>query len=478
MGGNGTGGLLLVPLGSGICGEHPEGEMADLQVDDTNQWAPLAGVTRVRLTPPVQTNVQVEIPGSKSLTNRALILAALAEGKSTLHGLLKSDDSYWCLEALRALGVEIDVTSGAAEIGGDSTAVVVGCNGQWPVRSGAVFTGSSGTLSRFLPPALAATEGSWTLRATPQMARRPVLPLLEALTQWGAQVSYLEKPGYYPFAMKANGLSGGVADVPGNVSSQYLSGLLMAAPYARSTSEIRVEGGLVQPAYIRLTLNLMEQFGVTVESVNGFVYRVSPQRYRGVDVRLEADASTAAYFFALAAVSKGRVRVVNLGADTIQPDIGLLDILEQMGAVVHKGPGWTEVVGPSVLRGGFTVSLHALSDQALTVGVLAALSDGPITVTDVGHIRAHESNRIAALRDCLNRVGIVVDERDDGFTVYPGPIHAAALPTHDDHRVAMSMALLGAAVPGIELCNPGCVAKTCPDFFDRFAAAGVGVERL
>ncbi|MCL6452059.1 MAG: 3-phosphoshikimate 1-carboxyvinyltransferase [Alicyclobacillus sp.] len=446
-------------------------------------WNPWAGVQRVRLTPPEGVDANIEIPGSKSLTNRALVLAALAEGRSEIRGVLQSDDSFWCVEALRGLGIELEQAG--------NSAVVTGCGGAWPATSGTVFTGSSGTLSRFLPPALAATTGHWTFRASEQMSRRPVGPLLAALRQWGVAITEHGQAGCYPFDLVSHGLSGGPVDIPGDVSSQYLSGLLMAAPYAERPSEIRVRRGLVQPAYIELTLRLMAEFGVEVQRLHPVDppdvsreplvarFAVEPQRYRGQSVQLEADASTAAYFFALAAVARGRVRVTNLDAGTLQPDIGLLDILERMGARVKRGSGWTEVVGTGPVRGGFTVSLHALSDQALTVGALAALADSPITVTDVAHIRKHESDRIAALTECLSRLGLRVEERADGFTVYPGPIlPQGPLPTFQDHRVAMSLSLIGAAVPGIVLSDPGCVAKTCPDFFERFAQAGVGVDPL
>ncbi|KPV45735.1 hypothetical protein AN477_01000 [Alicyclobacillus ferrooxydans] len=491
---------------------------------------PFLKAKAVRLHPsayPLQGDV--EISGSKSLTNRALILAALSDptvlastdttpfenanpdvadrsvadssvadssvadssvadrsvadrsvadrsvadsGRvSVVHGVLHCDDSHWCIGALESLGIQIGVNG--------TTVTVGGCGGRWANQEAAVFTGSSGTLSRFLPPALAAGTGTYTLRASEQMSKRPVGPLVDALRALGTDIQYLGSDGYYPFVLNARGFHGSEVQVPGNVSSQYLSGLLMAAPLAQSPLTIRIENDLVQPAYIDLTLSLMREFGVEVDRVadeRGIGFRVSPQRYRPETVTLEADASTAGYFFALAALTRGRIRVVNLDARTTQPDIALLDVLERMGARVVRGAGWTEVHGPQQLRGGFSVSLHEFSDQALTVGALAVFADGPVTVTDVGHIRKHESDRIAALHACLERLGVQMTEMEDGFTVTPGLVSPARLATFDDHRVAMSMALIGAVIPGIELEDPGCVSKTCPDFFSRIQNIGVGVE--
>ncbi len=434
----------------------------------------------VRLHPAIGSiDTNVEISGSKSLTNRALILAALAEASSVseVRGILHCDDSHWCISALRTLGTHIDIEG--------TTVKVHGCGGSWPVTNAEVYTGSSGTLSRFLPPALATGEGKFTLQASEQMSRRPVGPLLDALSTLGARVEFLQEPGYYPFVLHAQGLEGLEVEVPGNVSSQYLSGLLMAVPLAKGPVTVKLQGSLVQPAYIDLTIRLMHDFGVSVESVTTdenteetSAFLVTPQAYTARTVTLEADASTAGYFFAAAALTKGRVRVTNLDSRTVQPDIKLLEVLERMGAKVLRGEGWTEIQGPDKLRGGFSVSLHEFSDQALTVGALAVFADAPVTVTDVAHIRKHESDRIAALHECLTRLDIRMDETLDGFTVYPGPVNPARLPTFDDHRVAMSMSLIGAVVPGIELLNPGCVSKTCPDFFERWAAIGVGVEML
>jgi 3-phosphoshikimate 1-carboxyvinyltransferase len=439
----------------------------------------LATPEAVRLHPAAGSiEASVEISGSKSLTNRALILAALAQSTevseaSEVHGILHCDDSHWCIGALRALGIQIDI---------DGTTVTVhGCGGKWPLVEAEVYTGSSGTLSRFLPPALAAGHGRFTLQASEQMSRRPVGPLLDALSALGARVEFLREAGYYPFVLHAEGLQGSEVEVPGDVSSQYLSGLLMATPLATGPVTVKLQGTLVQPAYIDLTIQLMRDFGVTVGTAatdGRMAFSVTPQPYLARTVTLEADASTAGYFFAVAALTKGRVRVTNLDSRTAQPDIKLLDVLERMGATVVRGDGWTEVEGPAKLQGGFSVSLHEFSDQALTIGALSVFADGPVTVTDVGHIRKHESDRISALHDCLTRLGIRMDEMEDGFTVYPGSVTPGRLPTFDDHRVAMSMSLIGAVVPGIELVNPGCVAKTCPDFFERWAAIGVGVEML
>jgi len=431
-------------------------------------WAPPHHRAVVIHPPTGPIDGRVTVPGSKSLTNRALLLAAVAEGRSRLEGVLRADDTYWCVDGLRRLGVSITVE-------GDGV-TVDGCGGRWPVQEAELFAGSAGTVARFLPGLLAAgPEGCWRLDGTDQLRSRPLAPLVEGLQQLGGRVA-AGPGGGLPLEIRGGGLRGGRVRIPGSTSSQFLSGLLLAAPLAREPVILELADHLVQPAYVAMTVELMRSFGARVEQAPDLSwFRVEPGPYRAVDHVLEADASTAGYFLALAAAVGGRVRVANVGTASLQPDARLVDVLERMGARVTRGPGFLQVEGMGRLRGGFTVDMRPMSDQALTVGVLAALADGPVTVTGVGHIRRHESDRIAVLRANLGNLGIRVDEHPDGFTVHPGALKPGTVDPQDDHRVAMAFALLGSRLPGLRILDPACVAKTCPAYFEILAGLGVPV---
>jgi 3-phosphoshikimate 1-carboxyvinyltransferase len=434
-------------------------------------WSKLNDVKAVKLSP--KDNIidhDITIPGSKSFTNRALIMAALAEGTSTLTGILRSDDSYWCIEALRKLGVHVEVE-------GEKVSVH-GCGGKWPVKDGGVYIGAAGTIARFLPGALAADkEGDWIIEASSRMSERPIEPLLNALGQLGAEIEYLEKKGYLPIRIKARGLNGGQVSISGKVSSQFTSGILIAAPYAEKELTVSIPDTIVQKEYVRITLNLMEQFGVKATCNDDLTeMRVPASHYAGMEVELEADASTASYFMALAAITNGRVLINNLSVFTNQPDIGMVDVYERMGCTVVRGDGYIELTGTPVLEGGFDISMKEMSDQALTLASIAPFASGPITIRHVEHIRHHESDRISAICKELGKLGVTVEEFADGLTVHPGIPKAASLDSYDDHRVAMSLALIGTKVPGVVIHDPGCVSKTCPGYFEMLSRLGVGVE--
>ncbi|WDL97200.1 3-phosphoshikimate 1-carboxyvinyltransferase [Alicyclobacillus sp. ALC3] len=449
----------------------------DLQT--RSPWSPQYGVDRLTVQSvnrPV--TGALSVPGSKSYSNRALIIAALAHGPSRLSGVLKSDDSYWCIDALQRLGVNVSVEGDAVTI--------QGCEGAWPNPTGTLFLGASGTLARFLPGALAiAATGTWHLTAGARLTERPLGPLLRCLQQLGAKFDYDDQQQRLPFTLTATGLHGGEVSISGDTSSQFISGLLLCAPYATDEVQIHVTSPIVQQAYVKMTIDLMRQFGVNVvsdEDLREFV--IAPTRYQGADVELEADASTSCYFLALAAVTGGEVTVRNLPYATSQPDIGMVDLLERMGCrAVRTGPtvtltGPSRAQGGSVLRGGFTVSMRAMSDQAVTLAAIAPFADAPITITEVAHIRAHESDRIRAICESLQRVGIRVDEHEDGLTIYPGQPQFATLPSYDDHRIAMSLAVLAAGGSGAEILDPGCVSKTCPTYFELLSQLGVDVIGL
>lgn len=433
-------------------------------------WTPLSGVNTIIVSPnKKRINGSLKIPGSKSLTNRALILGALANGKSKITGILKSDDSYWCIDSLKKLGIKINIQG--------ETAYIEGNNGKWD--SASLYIGAAGTIARFLPGTLALSKGAWTIEASESMSKRPIAPLIDALKELGAEIDYLSTTGYYPLSIKGKEIAGGDVSISGKISSQYISGLLIPAPYAKESVVVKINDYIVQHSYVLLTLQLMEKFGANVEYDHNLkTIVVHPSHYTAQDVELEADASTACYFLALAALTNGKVRIDNLTDKTNQPDIQMVDVLEQMGCKVTRGSSFIELEGVRQLRGGFEISMREISDQALTLATIAPFADKPITIKDVEHIRHHESNRISVICESLTKLGITVEEFKDGLTVYPGTPKPTLLNTYDDHRVAMSLALIGSRVEGIQLNDPGCVSKTCPQYFKLLEILGLEISYL
>jgi 3-phosphoshikimate 1-carboxyvinyltransferase len=331
--------------------------------------------------------------------------------------------------------------------------------GLTPVR---IDAGRSGTTSRFVLAAAALGNAECVVDGDPQLRARPMGPLIDALEQLGVRVRALGEPGCLPLAL-CGPAHGGRVRIAGHVSSQFLSGLLMAAPLIDGGLEIELTSPLVSVPYVEMTRAVMAAFGV---SADGF--RVAPAAYAPTDFAIEPDASAASYFFAAAAITGGRVTVEGLGADSIQGDVAFLDVLERMGARVDRGPASTTVSGTGTLR-GIDVDMSDISDTAQTLAAVAVFADGPTRVRGIGFIRRKETDRIAAIVGELRRAGIEASEEDDGFVIVPGEVEPVRFETHDDHRMAMSLALLGLRVAGIELADPGCVAKTYPAFFEDLA---------
>lgn len=433
-------------------------------------WSSLNGINKITISPAKQgIEAAITIPGSKSLTNRALIMSALADGNSKVSGILKSDDSYWCIEALKQLGAEIELQ--------DDIVYIKGSGGH--LRSNDLYIGAAGTIARFLPGVLAASrEGEWNLEASESMSKRPIAPLIHALRQLGAEIDYLAKKDYYPLRIKGKYVKGGEVSLSGSISSQFISGVLIAAPYFNETTRVTIKDGIVQHAYVFLTLDLMKEFGADVQYDNALQQIViNPSPYKAKDILLESDASAACYFLALAAVTNGRIRINGLTEKTKQPDIQMLDVFEKMGCKVIKGASFIEVEGAPQLKGGFEISMKEISDQALTLAAIAPFADSPITIKDVAHIRHHESDRISVICEALKELGIRTEEFEEGLIVYPGSPKPASLNTYDDHRVAMALALIGSKVEGIQLNDPGCVSKTFPEYFSFLEELGLGVKR-
>jgi 3-phosphoshikimate 1-carboxyvinyltransferase len=407
------------------------------------------------------------IPGSKSITNRALLIAGLAHGESELSGALYSEDTEYMAGALNALGVRVEADEPGERF------LVHGGGGTFPAAEADLFVGNSGTTMRFLTAALPLGRGTYRMDGVPRMRKRPLAPLLDALNELGADARSIEGTGCPPVLVQADGLKGGRTRMTGDQSSQFFSALLMAAPYAEDGVVVDVEGELVSKPYMTMTAATMRDFGVELEldAERWRTFRVAPgQRYTGRSFRIEPDASNASYFFAAAAVTGSRVRVDGLGPDSTQGDLRFVDVLAAMGATVTIGNDSVEVVGPPVgsLR-GVDLDLNAISDTAQTLAAIAPLAQGPTTIRGVGHARLKETDRVAALATELKKLGQEVEERPDGLTIVPRPIMPAEIATYDDHRMAMSFAVTALCAPGVRILDPGCTAKTFPDFFTRLA---------
>ena len=411
---------------------------------------------------------RVRVPGSKSLTNRALIIAAMADGPSTLVGALDSDDTRVMIESLGRLGIGVEHDRDA------STIRVSGCGGRIPSGEAELFVANSGTSLRFLTAMVANGRGTYKLDGTPRMRQRPVSDLLAALNGLGADARSDLGTGCPPLTVVASGLDGGFAFVKGNVSSQFLSGLLMALPYARDVTTVEVDGVLVSRPYIAMTLAVMEAFGVRVGNRKFRRFDIRPARYAGRTYAIEPDASAASYFFAAAAIAGGTITVEGLGTESIQGDVAFVDVLEHMGCAVVRERDATTVTGGR-LR-GVDVDMNAISDTVMTLAVVALFADGISRIRNVGHIRHKETDRIAALANELRKLGATIDEHDDGLIIIP-PDHprAARIATYDDHRMAMAFALAGLKAEGITILDPGCVAKTYPGFWDDLGRLGATI---
>lgn len=392
-------------------------------------------------------DVDIRVPGSKSLTNRALVAAALADGVSTLRGVLFADDTEAMLDSLQRLGVRLEIDRATEAV------IVHGTGGEIPVSEADLDARQSGTTARFLLPVLALGHGRFRLDGDAQLRSRPLGPGIDALRQLGVRIVEEGAAGRLPVVVEGSGLPGGSVTIDGEVSSQFLSGLMLAAPCAHGELTIEVTGRQVSRPYVDMTTRVARQFGAT-GGVSG---------YRAADVTIEPDASAASYFFAAAAMTGGRVTVRDLGAKSLQGDVAFVDVLARMGARVDKAADSITVRGAPLT--GITADLADLSDTAPTLAVVAPLASSPTEVRGIGFIRSKESDRIAAVVAELLRCGVAAEERRDGFFVPSAHLHGAAIETYGDHRMAMSFALLGLVTPGIEILDPDCVAKTFPGYF-------------
>ncbi|MGC4005372.1 MAG: 3-phosphoshikimate 1-carboxyvinyltransferase [Pirellulales bacterium] len=403
-------------------------------------------------------------PGSKSITNRALICAALAEGTSTLTGALDSEDTRVMVDSLTRVGIKVEANFDSPDPAA-RTVTIAGSGGRLPRDTADLYIANSGTSVRFLTAMLAVGQGTYRLDGTPRMRERPIGDLIESLRGLGVDLRSEADTGCPPVVIRAAGLPGGTTRVRGNVSSQFLSALLMAAPYAQSPLTIEVEGELVSRPYVEITTTVMRAFGIeTTEPVAGRF--VVPQgRYAGRAYDIEPDASAASYWFAAAAITGGEIAVAGLDESSLQGDLRFVDALERMGCEVRRETGRTIVRGGS-LR-GIDIDMNAISDTVQTLTAVALFAAGPTRVRGVAHNRHKETDRIGNLAIELRKFGAVVDEHEDGLTIHPPKtLTPASIATYHDHRMAMSLALVGLRVPGVEIMDPRCVEKTYPEFFE------------
>ncbi|MBV8236051.1 MAG: 3-phosphoshikimate 1-carboxyvinyltransferase [Acidimicrobiia bacterium] len=399
-------------------------------------------------------DVTVPLPGSKSITNRALLAAAMADGTSTLMGGLVADDTDAMVGAARALGATVEL--------GETAWTVTGTAGVARRELASVDARQAGTVARFVPAVAAATGATVRVDGSTQLRSRPMGPLLDALRDLGAVVEEEGTPGHLPITVKGP-LPGSTAQLPGDASSQFLSGLLLAGPLHVAGLEVHLTTHLVSRPYAAMTAAVMAAFGAAAE-IGDDVCRAASGGYRSATYVVEPDASAASYFWAAAAITGGRVRIEGLGRASIQGDVAFADVLAGMGASVTVGDDATEVTGARLH--GIDVDLGQLSDTAPTLAVVAAVADSPTRVRGIGFVRTKESDRIAAVVEELRRCGVDAEEEPDGFVVRPNSVRPAVIDPHDDHRMAMAFAVLGLRVPGIEIADPRCVSKTFPAYFD------------
>jgi 3-phosphoshikimate 1-carboxyvinyltransferase len=404
----------------------------------------------------------VEIPGSKSLTNRALLVAALAQGDSLLENALFSEDSEYFAKCVEQLGIPITLNSDLAQI------KVAGRGGDIPAKQADLFVGLAGTAARFISALVALGNGEYRLDGVPRMRERPMGDLLTVLEAGGATINFEGNSGFMPYTVYSRQFAGGNFRLKANQTSQQLSALLMIAPYAQQDTNIEVEGTLVSQSYVKMTCRLMADFGVEVNQIGDNQFQIKAgQRYQARHYTVEPDASNASYFFAAAAVTGGRVRVKHLTKQSCQGDILWLNVLEQMGCQIKDSDDYTEVTGPKQLQ-GIDIDMNDISDLVQTLGAIAPFASSPITIRNVEHIRYKETDRIKAVVTELRRLGVKVEEFADRLKIEPGPITPAEIETYHDHRMAMAFAVTGLKVPGIVIKDPGCTAKTFPDYFTRF----------
>lgn len=404
-------------------------------------------------------NATVRVPGSKSLTNRALLIAALASGTTRLTNALFSDDSRYFAKALQTLGFDVQLD----EINYEMT--VTGLGGKIPASKAELFIGNAGTAARFLSAFLTLGNGEYILDGEPRMRERPIGDLIDALHQLGVELE--ARNNCPPVEIFAKGLPGGKTKIAGNISSQFLSALLMVAPYAQAPIEIELTTDLNSKPYVDMTIAIMKDFGVEIERDSYRCFTIQPASYLPIaSYRIESDVSAASYFFAAPAICGGTVRVENISRKSKQGDIAFLDVLKQMGCEVKEGENFIEVTSENTLN-GIDVDMRDIPDTAQTLAVIAPFANFPTRIRGIASARVKETDRVSATCTELKRLGVQVEEYEDGMTIYPcGTFKRSNVQTYNDHRMAMAFSLIGLRFEGVTIENPACASKTFPNYFE------------
>ncbi|MEC7641083.1 MAG: 3-phosphoshikimate 1-carboxyvinyltransferase [Nitrospinota bacterium] len=413
----------------------------------------------IEIQPATSVHATIVAPPSKSYTNRALIVAALANGESQLQNPLVSEDTKYMGLALRQFGLVVDQR--------ENEFIVRGRNGRIYAPKEKIYVGNAGTTMRFLTTFSALALGETRLTGDTRMDERPIEDLLVCLRDMGVRAESVNHNQCPPVSVHGGPVPGGLVTLAGDKSSQYLTSLLLCAPYFQKSSTIGIRGELTSKSYVDITLDIMKTFGVTVQNYNYERFRIQvEQRYQPQVYLIEGDASSASYFFAAAAICGGEVCVTGLNSDSVQGDIHFVDVLEKMGCGVEKTKEQIKIKG-NLLR-GITVNMNTMPDTVQTLAVTALFAKGETVIHDIGNLRIKETDRIAALASELKRLGAEVEAGSDFIKIKPGTYHAAEVDTYNDHRMAMSFSLAGLKIPGIKIKNPECVEKSFPDYFDRF----------
>lgn len=408
----------------------------------------------------------VEVPGSKSITNRALLLSALCKGHVYLHGVLFSDDSRHFLSSLQSLGYDVRIDEG------QHTVELEGCGGVLPVQAGSIHVGSAGTAARFLTAMLGVSEGTFVINASEQMQKRPMQPLFEALISLGASVEWLGEAWHLPVRITGAGAQirsleqEAVLNLDISTSTQFLSAFLLIAPMFPHGIRIHITSEKKDGSYIRITRKMMQEFGVEA-GFDGCDYTVAPfDGYQKTEYQIEPDVSGACYFYVAAAMSGGSAKVKHVHWDSMQGDMKFLKLLEQMGCSLTEEADGIRLTGPVDGLKGLEVNMNDFSDQALTLAAIAPYASSSVKITHVGHIRGQECDRLHAIVTNLRNAGITCEEGDDWVCIHPGKPQPCKIETFEDHRVAMAFAVMGLGAEGIEILNPGCCKKTFENFFE------------
>ncbi|MBJ7537744.1 3-phosphoshikimate 1-carboxyvinyltransferase [Marinomonas transparens] len=417
----------------------------------------------ITLGPLSKAQGEIQIPGSKSLSNRILLLATLAKGTTKITNLLDSDDIKHMLNSLKLLGVNYSLEDQG------TTCILEGLGGPINAEVGDLFLGNAGTAMRPLTAALCLGKGQFHLHGEPRMHERPIGDLVEALQDLGVDISYEGEAGYPPLHIKTNGLSGGEVSIKGNISSQFLTAILMSAPLAQDDLTIKVDGELVSKPYIDITLHVMKQFGVEIENQNyqAFVVKGQQSYISPGEIMVEGDASSASYFLAAAAIAGGKIKVHGVGSDSVQGDVKFADVLAKMGAKITYGPTWIE--SERYELNGVNLDMNHIPDAAMTIATTALFAKGPTTIRNIYNWRVKETDRLYAMATELKKLGAEVIEGDDFITVTPvETLQHVAIDTYNDHRIAMCFSLVAFADTPVTINDPGCTSKTFPTYFELF----------